>query len=73
MVSEDEWSAIRSHFTIDAEIVVTRNKPGCPAGLLSSAPSVCDECLRRRQDDEEKEKLIYSRVPVYIRDEIHQC
>ena len=65
MVSEEEWTVMKSHFSYDAEIVVTRNKSG--AELLSSEPAVCQECVNRRKEEEEREKLTYSRVPVYVR------
>ena len=65
MVSEEEWSVMKSHFTYDAEIVVTRTKSG--PELLSSEPAVCVECVNRRKEEEEREKLTYSRVPVYVR------
>ena len=35
--------------------------------MLSSEPAVCQECVNRRKEEEEREKLTYSRVPVYVR------
>ena len=65
MVSEEEWSVMKGHFSFDAEIVVTRTKSG--PELLSSDPPVCVECVNRRMEEEEREKLTYSRLPVYVR------
>ena len=65
MVSEEEWSVMKGHFSFDAEIVVTRTKSG--PELLSSDPEVCVECVNRRMEEEEREKLTYSRLPVYVR------
>ena len=65
MVSEEEWSVIKDQFYFDEEIYVTRNRSG--PELLRSFPPVCVECVDRRMEEEEREKLTYSRLPVYVR------
>ncbi|TRY79895.1 hypothetical protein TCAL_10043 [Tigriopus californicus] len=65
MVSEDEWGHIRKFFQVDHTISVVRNKEG--PELLSSDPKVCAECLAKRKEQEELEKLCYTNVPVYVR------
>ena len=65
MVSEEEWSVIKDQFYFDEEIYVTRNRSG--PELLRSYPPVCVECVDRRMEEEEREKLTYSRLPVYVR------
>ena len=65
MVSEDEWSVIKKLFEVDSEIVVTRTKSG--PELLASDPPVCTECVCRRVEEEEKERLVYRGVPLFIR------
>ena len=68
MVSEEEWSILKEHFTIDHEISVTRNRNSTISEfLLSSEPPVCDECLAKRERDEENEQLQYRNVTVYVR------
>ena len=54
MVSEEEWVQIKNFFTVDKEIVVTRNKNGDGDNLLSSQPDVCQDCVRERHEQEEK-------------------
>ena len=56
---------MKGHFSFDAAIVVTRTRSG--PQLLSSEPAVCVECVNRRKEEEEREKLKYSRVPVFVR------
>jgi len=66
MVSEDEWSIMKSNFTVDKEISVSRNKTD-QNEFFATEPPVCDECLEKRCREEEEEQLIYRNVTVYIR------
>lgn len=70
MVTEEEWSQIERFFKVDTDIVVTRNRASTPSfseAVFSSSPSVCEECVKKRHEDEEKERLRYRDVPVYVR------
>ena len=58
MISEDEWSLMKSNFTVDKEISVSRNKTD-NAEFFATEPPVCDECLEKRCREEEEEQLIY--------------
>ena len=58
MISEDEWSLMKSNFTVDKEISVSRNKTD-QAEFFATEPPVCDECLEKRCREEEEEQLIY--------------
>ena len=57
MVSEEEWSHIKSLFNVDREICVTRNKTenvGECSELLTSEPKVCQQCVKARCEQEEQ-------------------
>ena len=66
MISEDEWTVMKSNFTADKEISVSRNKND-KSEFFSTEPPVCDECLDRRCQEEEELQLDYKNVTVYIR------
>ena len=65
MISEDEWSLMKSNFTVDKEISVSRNKTD-NAEFFATEPPVCDECLEKRCREEEEEQLIYRWFKVHI-------
>jgi hypothetical protein len=67
MVSEDEWAILKDNFSVDREICVIRNKADSSEFLLTSDPSVCDDCLAKRCREEEEEQLVYRNVTVYVR------
>ena len=64
MISEDEWSIMKSNFTVDKEISVSRNKTD-QAEFFATEPPVCDECLEKRCREEEEEQLI-NHIPVNV-------
>ena len=66
MISEDEWTVMKSNFTADKEISVSRNKND-KSEFFSTEPPVCDECLEKRCQEEEELQLDYKNVTVYIR------
>ena len=57
MVSEAEWSQIKSLFDIDKEISVTRIKTD-KSEFFSTDPPVCYKCFEERVREVEKEQLI---------------
>ncbi len=70
MVSEEEWGHIRRFFEVDTDIVVTRNKKhpsSADESLFSSTPEPCGDCVRKRHEEEERERLTYRNVHVYVR------
>ena len=53
MVSEDEWTVMKSNFIIDKEISVMRNKDD-KYGCFSTEPTICGECMELRIKEEEE-------------------
>lgn len=72
---EEEWENIKKHFNVDHEISVKRNRNIVNGGgeggsgelVLQSVPQVCNECVRRRYEQEEQDKLVYKDVVVFVR------
>lgn len=68
MVSEEEYSVMKTLFVADQDICVTRNKSSDDCDfLLESEPPACDECVVNRCKEEEDELLNYRNVTVYVR------